>query len=105
MQLSQEADMPQLGMVESQAACKCGAKRSKLDQLEVSTRGSRVVSQVEEEDQSRQEAACPSRWGKLAAEKPKGTKWKQETRSGSSTSRARAIKLRQDIRGKSPAVE
>jgi len=42
-------------------------------------RGSKVVSQVEEEGQSRQEAACPSRWGQLAAKKPKGTKWKQET--------------------------
>ena len=33
MQLSQEADLPQLGMVQSQAACMYEKKRSKLDQL------------------------------------------------------------------------
>ena len=33
MKLSQEADLPQLGMVQSQAACLYEEKRSKLDQL------------------------------------------------------------------------
>ena len=33
MQLSQETDLPHLGMVQLQAACFYGAKRSKLDQL------------------------------------------------------------------------
>ena len=33
MKLSQEADMPQLGMVQSQATYMYGANRSKLDQL------------------------------------------------------------------------
>ena len=33
MQLSQEADLPLHGMVQSQAACMYEEKRSKLDQL------------------------------------------------------------------------